>query len=79
MVAFMLAKDSAILSAARILQQGGIMAFPTETVYGLGAGIHEPQAAARIDARRKLLLHGGHQRPAHSLAHCKKNRCTWWP
>lgn len=48
MVASMLATDSAILSAARILRQGGIVAFPTETVYGLGARIHEPQAVARV-------------------------------
>lgn len=40
--------DPAIAAAARILRDGGLVAFPTETVYGLGAlGLH-PEAVARI-------------------------------
>jgi L-threonylcarbamoyladenylate synthase len=31
-----------------ILKQGGIVAFPTDTVYGLGASISLPQAVARV-------------------------------
>lgn len=38
----------AIDRAAHILQQGGIGAFPTETVYGLGASIRHETAIARI-------------------------------
>ncbi|MCX8118393.1 MAG: L-threonylcarbamoyladenylate synthase [Desulfobacterota bacterium] len=34
--------------AARIIRQGGIVAFPTETVYGLGADAFNPLAVARI-------------------------------
>ncbi|MEI7695913.1 MAG: L-threonylcarbamoyladenylate synthase [Chlorobium sp.] len=34
--------------AAAILNSGGVVAFPTETVYGLGAGICHPQAIKQI-------------------------------
>jgi L-threonylcarbamoyladenylate synthase len=37
-----------ILQAAGIINQGGIVAFPTETVYGLGADAFSPLAVARI-------------------------------
>lgn len=36
--------------AARVLRQGGLVAFPTETVYGLGADALNPQAVLRIFA-----------------------------
>jgi L-threonylcarbamoyladenylate synthase len=38
----------AIRQAAEIIRQGGIVAFPTETVYGLGADAYHPLAVARI-------------------------------
>jgi L-threonylcarbamoyladenylate synthase len=45
---------SAIDLAARILREGGIVAFPTETVYGLGADACNPTAVARIfEAKRR--------------------------
>jgi len=31
-----------------ILRQGGLVAFPTDTVYGLGAGVNIPQAVERV-------------------------------
>lgn len=34
--------------AAAILARGGLVAFPTETVFGLGADAHAPQAVAGI-------------------------------
>jgi L-threonylcarbamoyladenylate synthase len=34
--------------AAAFIRQGGIVAFPTETVYGLGANVFDAQAVARI-------------------------------
>ena len=34
--------------AARVLRKGGIVAFPTETVYGLGANADNPEAVKRI-------------------------------
>lgn len=38
----------AIRHAAEIIRKGGIVAFPTETVYGLGANAFSPLAVARI-------------------------------
>ncbi len=37
-----------ILEAGRILSRGGLVAFPTETVYGLGANALDGRAVARI-------------------------------
>lgn len=42
-----------IIEAARRLEQGRLVAFPTETVYGLGADAENPQAVARIYAAKK--------------------------
>ncbi len=39
---------AAIDEAAAIIRQGGLVAFPTETVYGLGADACNPLAVARI-------------------------------
>src|SRR5204863_7619408 len=39
-----------IAHAAGILRGGGLVAFPTETVYGLGADASSPSAVARIFA-----------------------------
>jgi L-threonylcarbamoyladenylate synthase len=38
----------AIRQAAQIIRSGGLVAFPTETVYGLGADAGNPQAVAKI-------------------------------
>jgi len=38
----------AIETAAEVLRSGGLVAFPTETVYGLGASIEHPDALRRI-------------------------------
>ncbi len=38
----------AVLQAAEIIKRGGIVAFPTETVYGLGADAFNPLAVARV-------------------------------
>jgi L-threonylcarbamoyladenylate synthase len=40
--------QAAIARAAEILRSGGTVAFPTETVYGLGANALDPEAVARI-------------------------------
>jgi L-threonylcarbamoyladenylate synthase len=34
--------------AARVLKEGGVVAFPTETVYGLGANAFDTRAVARV-------------------------------
>jgi len=44
--------DPAIREAAEILTAGGLVAFPTETVYGLGADGLNPEAVARIYAAK---------------------------
>ena len=41
-------EPAAIARAARVLQEGGLVAFPTETVYGLGADALSGAAVARI-------------------------------
>ncbi|MGB3741195.1 MAG: L-threonylcarbamoyladenylate synthase [Castellaniella sp.] len=47
-----------ILEAAHRLSQGRLVAFPTETVYGLGADAENPQAVARIyQAKRRPANH----------------------
>jgi L-threonylcarbamoyladenylate synthase len=42
------ANEAAVAAAARYLAQGGLVAFPTETVYGLGADASDPAAIARL-------------------------------
>ena len=42
------ASAAAIAAAARCLAGGGLVGFPTETVYGLGADATNPQAVARL-------------------------------
>lgn len=52
-----------LAQAAEILRLGGLVAFPTETVYGLGGNALDPEAAARIYAAKgrpsdnPLILH----------------------
>lgn len=43
---------AAIAAAARLLEQGQLVALPTETVYGLGADAENPAAVARIYAAK---------------------------
>ncbi|HUH12135.1 MAG TPA: Sua5/YciO/YrdC/YwlC family protein, partial [Longimicrobiales bacterium] len=51
--------DPALLSeAGRLLRAGGLVAFPTETVYGLGGHALDPAAVRRIFAAKG--------RPAHN-------------
>ena len=44
--------DRELLEAAEILREGGLVAFPTETVYGLGANALDEEAAKRIYAAK---------------------------
>lgn len=43
---------AAVMHAARTLEQGGLVAFPTETVYGLGGDAENPAAIAAIYAAK---------------------------
>jgi L-threonylcarbamoyladenylate synthase len=59
-------RSQTIWQAAEIIRKGGIGAFPTETVYGLGADAFNPIAVARIFEVKKrpsfdpLIVHVGH-------------------
>ena len=44
---------ASIVTAAAILKRGGTVAFPTETVYGLGANALDPEAVAKIFAAKQ--------------------------
>jgi L-threonylcarbamoyladenylate synthase len=46
------ADTAAIVEAARLLGEGGLVAFPTETVYGLGADATNAAAIARLYAAK---------------------------
>ena len=46
----MTASEDDIERAAAVLASGGLVAFPTETVYGLGADAGDPDAVARVFA-----------------------------
>lgn len=44
--------QAAIAAAARVLEEGGLVGMPTETVYGLGADAENPAAVAKIYAAK---------------------------
>jgi L-threonylcarbamoyladenylate synthase len=66
--------SSAIVRAAEVLARGGLVVFPTETVYGLGALAGDAEAAARIfEAKGRpsynpLIVHVAHVAEARALA-----------
>jgi L-threonylcarbamoyladenylate synthase len=79
-----------ILQAAEIVRQGGIVAFPTETVYGLGADAFSPLAVARIfEVKRRpffdpLIVHIASQDELKKLAkdvpsNAKRLMDRFWP
>jgi L-threonylcarbamoyladenylate synthase len=79
----------AIAAAARCLQSGGLVAFPTETVYGLGADAGNGEAVARLYAAKgrpafnPLIAHVASREAAHTLAHfdaeAEKLAAAFWP
>jgi len=48
-----LGADPAVLEAAAIVRRGGLVAFPTETVYGLGANATDSDAVEKIFAAKE--------------------------
>src|SRR5450755_1919802 len=48
--------EDQIEQAAQIIKRGGLVAFPTETVYGLGANALDRDAVARIYAVKRRPL-----------------------
>ena len=69
------AVDTAAEPAARVLRAGGLVAFPTETVYGLGADATNAEAVARLyEAKGRpsfnpLIAHVIDAAAARALAH----------
>lgn len=68
------AGPAAIEAAAGVLREGGLVAFPTETVYGLGASAANAEAVARLYAAKgrpsfnPLIVHVADLPAARSLA-----------
>jgi L-threonylcarbamoyladenylate synthase len=49
--------SSQIQEAVRVLRKGGLVAYPTDTVYGLGASMESSQAVERIFAAKSRPRH----------------------
>jgi L-threonylcarbamoyladenylate synthase len=68
------ANEAAVANAARWLREGGLVAFPTETVYGLGADATNAAAIARLyqakgrPAFNPLIAHVGDLEAARRIA-----------
>lgn len=84
------AEPSTVARAARVLADGHLVAFPTETVYGLGADGLNPAAVARIfqakgrPADHPLILHVADVAHARALARewpraAEQLAATFWP
>jgi len=69
-----LAKEDPIQKAALIIRSGGLVVFPTETVYGLGANAIDPRAVRKIfelkgrPASSPLIVHVANTDRARELA-----------
>src|SRR5271154_3904414 len=84
-----LAGAEAIADAAATLAAGGLVAFPTETVYGLGADATQGEAVARLYAAKgrpafnPLIAHVPDLAAARTLAHFDADALTlaqaFWP
>jgi L-threonylcarbamoyladenylate synthase len=85
----MKADAAAIEAAVRCLSQGGLVAFPTETVYGLGADAGNGEAIARLYAAKgrpafnPLIAHVADIAAAHRLARfdaaAERLAAAFWP
>ncbi len=83
------AEPRAIEAAARCLAAGGLVAFPTETVYGLGADARHGEAVARLYAAKgrphfnPLIAHVGSIDAARQLGHfdaaAERLAAAFWP
>src|ERR1044072_9731485 len=68
------ANRDTVAAAARVLHDGGLVAFPTETVYGLGADATNGEAVARLYSAKgrprfnPLIAHVAEAQAALSLA-----------
>src|SRR5487761_1981221 len=83
------ADSQSIEAAAHCLRAGGLVAFPTETVYGLGADVGNGEAIARLYAAKgrpsfnPLIAHIGSIEAAHRLARfdaaAERLAAAFWP
>ena len=83
------ADSASIVTAATALRQGGLVAFPTETVYGLGANACDGAAIARLYAAKgrpafnPLIAHVADVAAARQLAmfdpDAEKLAAAFWP
>ena len=83
------AVDASVEEAARCLAAGGLVAFPTETVYGLGADATNGQAVARLYAAKgrpafnPLIAHVADTTAARALARlgadAERLAAAFWP
>lgn len=83
------ATDALIEHAAQILRDGGLVAFPTETVYGLGAHACDEDAVAKIFTAKgrpsfnPLIVHVAHMDQAAELVEMDSRAKTiathFWP
>jgi len=83
--------DPAVMRrAANLLQTGQLVAFPTETVYGLGANALDPEAVARVYAAKgrpgwnPLIVHVADRAAAERLVltwpeAADRLAANWWP
>lgn len=79
----------AIRAAVRVLKQGGVIAFPTETTYGLGCDPRNARAVAKIfsikgrEKQKPLLLVGAGmsdvRRVARRSSHVRALASRYWP
>src|SRR5436309_4476873 len=80
----------AVRLAAEIIRQGGLVAFPTETVYGLGADASNSMAAARVfEVKQRpsfdpLIVHVASVEDAHHYGRLEEERAQalmnrFWP
>lgn len=84
-------KNRLIDEAAHIIRKGGVVAFPTETVYGLGADAFNPSAVARIFEIKErpsfdpLIVHIAEMNSLELLCHIENKEGTFklmekfWP
>src|SRR5437867_13304179 len=85
----MRADAAAAATAARTLAEGGLVAFPTETVYGLGADAGNGRAVARLFAAKgrpkfnPLIAHVANLAEARRLARfdpaAERLAAAFWP
>jgi L-threonylcarbamoyladenylate synthase len=82
--------DADLQRAAELIRQGGLVAFPTETVYGLGANALDAEAVRRIfEAKRRpwaspLIVHVGDEAMARAVtaewpAMARRLAHEFWP